>query len=112
VTRRCGIPRGFGRPPAKGTQARQVLLLALRPQGVTAWEARQAGVTTKQSFGCLLDQFLDQKGYDVRSFPLPNDQRTLERVGPSAVKSKKPPRVWRLVGKLRWNGTYRSFIRP
>lgn len=111
MTGRRGVTRGFGCSPAKGTQARKLVLMLMRPQGVTSWEAREAFVTERRSFGCLVEQLRDQKGYDIRSFPIPEGERTIERVGPSAVSSKCPPRVWRLVGKMRWNGTYRSFIR-
>ena len=38
-----GRRMGFGCPPKKGTIGRKLLLLALRPQGVTAKEAREAG---------------------------------------------------------------------
>lgn len=99
---------GFGRAPRKGSNLRQLVLMAMRPQGVTVWEAEQSGACPPHLFSNRLIQLLNEKGYDIRSFPM---ERTVERVGPKQMRSKKPPRVWRLVGKIRWDGTYRDLVK-
>ncbi len=107
-------PRGprvssrLGRPPAKGTARRQFLLMALRPQGVTSWETSQ--FMTPSVFHGHLTALREEKGYDIRAFPIPRERRTAERVGTNGVTCRKPPVIYRLVGKRRWNGTYRDFV--
>jgi hypothetical protein len=101
---------GYGRAPAKGTKSRQLLLMLLRPQGATTWELVQAGLLTRnRSMGQWLIQLEDQKGYDIRSFPL--HERTLERVGPVGMTSKRPPLVYKLLGRWTWDRRFRPYSR-
>jgi hypothetical protein len=102
---------GFGRSPAKGTKIRQFLLMALRSQGVTSWEAVQAGLIRERGLSAFLTMLRDMKGYDVKAFRLAPEQRTLARVGAIGVRGKNPPLVYRLVGRMKWDGSYRTFLR-
>lgn len=105
---------GYGCPPRKGTKARALLLMALRPQGFTAWEVYETlGYNRGGSLGAAITGLIDQKGYDIRGFHLRRDQYTEERFGPKVAPGRKTrdPLVYRLVGKHRWNGSYRSFVK-
>lgn len=90
---------GFRRAPRKGSKSRRLLMLALRPCGVLSTDAR-ALFASKDVLGRTLATLYDECGYDIRSFP--------SRV---ATEGRgRPPVIYRLVGKLRWDGSYRSFI--
>lgn len=80
--------------PDKGTRARKVILLALRPIGLMAQDA----VTSRlvQNTNQLLTMMLRLEcdcGFDIR------------RQG----HKHSPEVIYRIVGKHRWSGSYRAF---
>jgi hypothetical protein len=93
---------GFGRPPVKGSLRRSFLLQALSTQGISCQAAdvlfRGKG-KCRAAVACLINE----KGYDLRAFK--NGDRSQSGIG-------APHKSWRLVGKMRWDGSYRSFINP
>ena len=50
-------------------------------------------------------QFREEKGYDLRFFRCAKS-RAIERHKIGGANAW----AWRLVGKMRWDGSYRSFI--
>lgn len=90
----------YGKPPRKGTKARAFLLRALRPHGCTTPESGYL----PHVLGSTIAQLRDTRGYDIRAFPIPcNHNYRAGETGPRVA--------YRLVGKWRWNGTYRSFLK-
>lgn len=108
----------FGRAPKKGSKLRASVLLMLRPQGATNPEVCEVyGTDYKRGAGGanqvynVIEALREQKGYDVRTFPLPpHDPRQAGFSDPSTVGRR--PVVHRVVGKMRWDGSYRSFVDP
>lgn len=79
--------------------------MALRPQGVTLGELDLAPTNHLTT---LITNLRDQRGWDIRGFPMrPDDPRF-----PPAKRSGRYPQVYKVVGKMKWDGTYRSFIDP
>lgn len=93
----------IGRPPAKGSKTRAVLLMLLREEGVTRHEAFGVIQSKGTQFSKVIEILVDQKGWDIRPFRLPSHERTGHRHGPR--------QAWKAVGKYRRNGTYRSLIK-
>jgi len=107
--RQCGRHSGFGRTPAKGTKARQALLLMLRPGGATYSELFEvySPKNNKDHISNLVSCFVNEKGWDIRTFVLPEtDPRFVKK------KAGRPRVIHRIVGKMRWDGSYRSFVNP
>lgn len=65
----------------------------LRSTGATAEEMND--LFDARNLAKCLRRLRDMSGYDIRSFPV------------TAGKSRV---AYRLVGKIRWNGGYRSFL--
>jgi hypothetical protein len=86
----------FGKPPKKGTVLRNLALMALRPQGVTKPEFME---NSRHVFQTYIGVLIDQRGYDIKSFPCP----------PSRRAGGQRTLIYKMVGKMRWSGTYRSF---
>lgn len=84
---------GHGKPPKKGTKARDFLLKALRPEGVRIPETSIA----QSNAGSVIAVLRDQKGYDIRT-----------QIG-ERVKGRSTPNTYRCVGKYRPDGGYRPF---
>ena len=83
---------GLSRPPRKGTKSRIVVNALLR--GTTASEVEELVGWGKGSFNAFLDKLTDQCGYDVRK------------------TSIRPRSTYLIVGKMKWDGSYRSFRDP
>lgn len=94
----------FGRPPAKSTLTRRLLLLAMRPEGVTEKESREAGAPANRLASLFGTYLPNEKGYDLRHF------RCEKHRACTGYRNNTNAWAWRLVGKYRWNGTYRSFL--
>jgi hypothetical protein len=115
-----GIRRSFGCSPKKGTKIRQILLRTLRPEGLTPYEAyREGWVRSQSALTSLVEMLRDQKGWDVRVFPLAKDDPRRSIVhgrgrGVGGLTSERPGSwtVLRCVGRMRWDGSYRSFVDP
>lgn len=108
MNRTHGRHSGFGRTPAKGTKARQALLLLIRPQGATSKDICRLYAPKDQST-TLVEYFRNEKGWDIRTSPLaPEDPRQQD----FSAKKRRPPVVHRIVGRMRWDGSYRSFVDP
>jgi hypothetical protein len=91
--------------PSKGTKRRAMLLKLLQPRGLTAQEAVDAGLAKDRT--CLnsaADRLYEDYGYDVRCFKVPNPNHNPHQRG-----SKKHLAVYRVVGRYRDRGGYRSF---
>lgn len=87
------------RSPAKGTKSRAILLLALRPQGVTAKEIFDLTGWHQGNMGNFFGRMADDYGLDIRSFPLGSNSSK----GTGYV-------AYRLIGKIIARGKYRSFV--
>lgn len=87
------IRKGFVSPD-KGTRARVVSLLALRPQGLVAQDAinRRLVHNPNQLLTMMLRLECDC-GFDIR------------RIG----HKRSAEVIYRIVGRHRWNGSYRPF---
>jgi hypothetical protein len=96
----------WGRSPAKGSLTRRALKMLMRPEGATIFELVEAGLSPR-SAARVLTVFRDEKGWDVRSFPC----RDESRLWPD-VHRTKPSNVHKIVGRLRWDGSYRSLVDP
>lgn len=83
--------------PYKGTRAREIILLALAPRGLSASAAIQKRLIPSQQALLTFMQRLEYDcGFDIR----------LE----GSKKSKDPTtQIYRIVGRHRWNGQYRRF---
>ncbi len=101
MTRRLA---GFGKPPKKGTKSRSFLLQALRPEGADSFVFSRSIGTNGVGLSRLAQIMIDQKGYDLRTFL--NGKHAVCWDG----RKGRPMVSWRLVGKMRWDGSYRSFI--
>jgi hypothetical protein len=88
----------FGRTPVKGSLMRRMLKMMLRPEGATTFELIEVGLRN-----ALIHHYTEvlrnEKGWDVRLFPCPRYRR----------RSPKGY-VYKIVGKMRWDGSYRSLI--
>ena len=85
--------------PAKGTKSRALLLGMLSRRGITATEALEQELIVRRSgMAAMLTQFINVGGWDIRGFHEPSGT-------PSS-----PYVRYRVVGRFRWEGGYRSFI--
>lgn len=101
MTRPCGHGRVRYSTPAKGTKLRRLILLMLRPQGVTMGEAAaELGVGHLSGQLAILTDF---GGWDVRRFPVANPS-------PTSLRSHVLVSAYRIVGRDRWGGGYRSLL--
>lgn len=83
--------------PVKGTRQRAAILLALRPQGLTAEEAIERRLfRTPNQLLCLMQRLEYDCGFDIR------------RNGHTGPRHLAKPVYW-IVGRHRWNGSYRAF---
>lgn len=89
----------YGRSPRKGTKLRQIIILALRKEGVTSHELGLLLDCSNTVIGSYIDQIRDMKGWDIRAFPAPPERRH-SRHGRCYL--------YRIVGKFFWDGSYRS----
>lgn len=99
---RAHVRNRFGRTPRKGTKTREVLLMMLRPQGAASYEIDRL-------FGkgfcaaAIVRTLRDDKGWDVRTFSMPRSD--------SPHQYGRLPVVHKVVGKMKWDGSYRSFVK-
>lgn len=85
--------------PAKGTKTRELILRMLREEGLTSAEALNAGlIRHNSSLTGIIARLEYECGFDIRVI---GSQR-IERRGRNMY-------VYRIVGRHRWNGPYRSF---
>lgn len=85
------------------------MLLALRPQGVTIAEAKEIFGSTQGAITGMISDLCDMKGYDIKMIPMRDRSRTDKR--DDATGWCGYASAYRLVGKDRPGGGYRSFIR-
>lgn len=88
---------GFSRSPRKGTTSRKILLLCLT--GYTVEEMSHACRCPIRTVTKTIDRLRDDCGWDIRRFP--RSGRTL---------NDRRVSVFKVVGKMKWDGSYRSFI--
>lgn len=97
--RYCHIKSGFSRPPAKGTKNRKALIMMLRgataPAIIEACEFKGASPMSR-----IVMRLRDECGYDIRHFPNPTPNG----------KCGRTPGLYKVIGKMKWDGSYRSFI--
>ena len=92
----------FSRSPRKGTKGREILLLLVRPRGATVAEIEdKIGKLRSGGLQTYMRRFSDEMGWDIRSFPDP----LTDHPGRGAK-----PVVYRVIGKMKWDCTYRSFV--
>lgn len=75
--------------------------MLLRPQGATRLEIINRLGVSENAIAGMIVVLNDQKGWDIRSFP-----RKELHTGRGRM-----PVVYKVVGKVRWNGGYRSFLK-
>lgn len=92
------------RLPSKGTKRREMLRLMLRPEGLTANEAIEFGLGGPGVVSDASERLYADYGFDVRSFRIPNPNHNPRQRG-----SKKLLAVYRVVGRFKDCGGYRSF---
>lgn len=86
---------GFKKSPRKGSRLRAFLIACLGNEGICGPDATEI-IGDGASVAVAVNNLRDQKGWDVRSF---------KRHGVRSV-------TYRCVGKMRWDGSYRSFVKP
>lgn len=86
--------------PRKGTKSRAVMLMMMRRQGATQPEIQEATGATPIHVTHMMIGWLNFWGWDARFFRL---RKTDPRWGPKSWVT------YRLVGKIKPNGGYRSF---
>lgn len=91
----------YGRSPKKGTKTRAALILMLRPQGATSEDFKAIGLGGRVHsayYGAYIEVLINQKGWDIRTFDIPN-------------RGHKGPRVrYKVIGKYLPKRRYRSLI--
>jgi hypothetical protein len=92
--------------PKKGTKTRQLLLMLLRLQGATMHELRAELGWGKGSIRTNISMLGDFGGWDVRQFPVDNPNR-IEGM-PTSTGGWRKLTAYRIVGRDRWGGGYRS----
>lgn len=86
--------------PRKGTKVRALINLLLKPQGMTTFEAVQAGLVKEStSISGVLARLEYECGFDIR----------VVGASPRVLKGRRAY-IYRIVGRHRWNGQYRSFV--
>jgi len=91
--------------PAKGTLRREILLRMLKPSGVTARELVEIGLAKSEGvLPSISERLYADYGYDVRRFLAPNPRHNPHQRG-----SKRNLTVYRVVGRFKDSGGYRSF---
>jgi len=86
--------------PRKGTKARAAVNLMLRREGATAAEiAERVGYNRVNSISAMCEALRNDKGFDIAAFPVAGSGH----VG-------RPPSVYKIIGRYRCNGSYRSFV--
>jgi hypothetical protein len=96
----------WGRSPAKGTLLRRMLKMLMRPEGATTFEMLEAGIPS--GGGSYMGVLRDQKGWDIRAFPCPEERREPVK----GARGRRPPVVYKVVGRMRWDGGYRTLVDP
>lgn len=92
--------------PGKGTKSRAALLAMLRETGLTGQEAVQRGfVVSASSLGTMVSKFRDMQGFDIVGVPTEINRKAMAH-----LNARKSVLAYRVVGKYRWDGTYRSFV--
>jgi hypothetical protein len=85
--------------PAKGTKTRAAVNLMLRREGATTYEIADVTNMSLSAAGSVVQQLIDQRGFDIAVFPEPLTGRR----GRRACRYK-------IIGRYRWDGSYRSFV--
>lgn len=86
--------------PRKDSKSRNIALMLLRDEGATMQEIRETtGMSSVVAHGVLARLDFDC-GFDIRRF-------TEKHIDPT---TSRPPLRYRIVGRSRWNGGYRSFV--
>jgi hypothetical protein len=97
----------YKRLPKKGTKRREVLIRLLSQDGITSYEAARDGLVTKQNdLKSYLNVLIDEQGWVINAFPVYGD-----RARPNNSQSKKPYLAMKIVGRIRWDCTYRDYTR-
>lgn len=90
--------------PRKGTKRRKLVLLLLRKQGLTTEQAYEIGMK-REDLGGALAALRDDCGFDIQVIGTRPG-----RVGTRGFATKHLY-VYRIIGRYRWSGSYRSFLR-
>jgi len=77
--------------PRKGTKTRAAVNLLLRREGATNLEVG--------SLAALAERLRYDCGFDIAAFP-----------EPSTGKTGRPACRYKIIGRYRWDGSYRSFV--
>lgn len=89
--------------PGKGTNARKIVNLLLKPQGLTGIEAFDRGLVRQpHGLNTLIARLEYDCGFDVRAIGR-------IRYGPGRGRAMY---IHRIFGRHAWNGQYRSYLRP
>lgn len=96
--------------PAKGTKIRKLVLMLLRPTGVTHAEVAAAlEWAHRGSFNAQLELLETLGGWDIRRFSIPNPNH-IDGSGRGKGSTNRMILAYRIVGRHRWKSGYRSFI--
>lgn len=86
----------------RGTKRRQIALLLIRPQGCSALEAYIIVGFNSSLLGCEITRLKDDYGFDIQ---------IIDKRKPNSKDGRgRNQYVWRIIGRWRWNGSYRSFL--
>lgn len=107
MSRRRGPSRNKYSTPRKGTKTRALLLLMLRPQGATTKEILEKVQMRQQAVLPTIISLRDFGGWDIRIFSVPNPDTSPTLTGRKRMATTL---AYRVVGRLRFHGGYRSFI--
>lgn len=91
------VKSSFGKAPAKGTKSRYALIMMLR--GAKSSDIRDQYSLGPTELFSIVSRLRNDCGYDIRAFPP-------KRKGSHG----SPPSIYKCVGKMKWDGSYRSFI--
>lgn len=82
--------------PKKGTKKRQLVLALLNPKGIKTSDMKELGFKDSGA----IENLRNDCGFDVQII----DQQ------PSPSGKGRPTNVYRIIGRYRWKGGYRSFL--
>ena len=85
--------------PSKGTKRRVMLAMLFREQGATAPEIEETVGVKTNALGGNLSHFRNDCGVDIRAFPI-------------TPPTTGNPVVYKVIGIMKWSGSYRSFVDP
>jgi hypothetical protein len=88
--------------PKKGTKAREIINLMLRPCGLSSSEAaKKKLIKNTNGLTAIISRFEYESGFDIRVIGKKS----------SSHKRGAKEKIYRIVGRHRWNGKYFSLVR-